>query len=101
MSEMVRKQVYIHRRQEMLLKRLARLRGTSEAEVIRQAIDHEGEKSQPLDCQYDPSAWDEIIQMIEGRKKLGITSEAYQWNRQEIYAERENRWLRDRSPEKD
>jgi hypothetical protein len=31
MSEMVRKQFYINRRQEALLKRLARLRGISEA----------------------------------------------------------------------
>ena len=41
MTDMVRKQVYIHQRQEATLKRLARQRGLSEAEIIRQAIDRE------------------------------------------------------------
>jgi len=41
MSDMVRKQIYLHQRQEAQLKRLARLRGLSEAEIIRQAIDRE------------------------------------------------------------
>jgi len=42
---MVRKQVYIHQRQEATLKRLARQRGLSEAEIIRQAIDREAAAS--------------------------------------------------------
>ena len=46
MSDMVRKQIYITRRQELLLKRLARLRGVSEAEIIRKALDKEAEKTQ-------------------------------------------------------
>ena len=48
MSEMVRKQIYIHRRQEALSKRLARLPGMSEAELIRRAIDREAEQGQFL-----------------------------------------------------
>ena len=36
---MVRKQIYLPRRQNQLLKRLAKQRGVSEAEVIRQALD--------------------------------------------------------------
>jgi len=39
MARMVRKQVYIESRQEILLKRLAQQAGTTEAEIIRQAID--------------------------------------------------------------
>ena len=39
MPTKVRKQIYIEPRQEQTLKRLARLRGDSEAEIIRQAID--------------------------------------------------------------
>ena len=34
-TQMVRKQIYIQKRQEALLKRLALLRNTSEAEIIR------------------------------------------------------------------
>ena len=42
MSEtMVRKQIYITKRQDALLKRLAKQRGVSEAEVIRQALERE------------------------------------------------------------
>lgn len=40
MAQMVRKQIYIQRRQQAILRRLARARGVSEAELIRQAIDH-------------------------------------------------------------
>jgi hypothetical protein len=97
MSAMIRKQIYIHRRQETLLKRQARLRGVSEAEIIRQAIDREAERVQPFTAQYDHSAWKEILQFVEERKKLGITGEPYRWNRQEIYEERENCWLREGS----
>jgi hypothetical protein len=101
MSDMVRKQIYIHRRQEILLKRLARQRQTSEAEIIRSAIDREIESTPPLDFRYDPTAWNEIVKLVEGRKKLGITSKPYKWNRREIYNERESHWLRDCSDKKD
>jgi len=40
-TRMVRKQINIHQRQNALLKRLVQERGLSEAEIIRQAIDHE------------------------------------------------------------
>jgi hypothetical protein len=40
-TDMICKQIYIHRRQQNLLRHLARRRGTSAAEVIRGAIDHE------------------------------------------------------------
>ena len=94
-TQMVRKQIYIPKRQEALLKRLARLRNTSEAEIIRQAIDHEAEQSQPYTALYDHSAWEELLKLFEERTKLGTTGEPYQWNRQEIYDQRKSRWLDD------
>jgi len=39
MTTKVRKQIYIEPQQERMIKRLAQLRGGSEAEIIRQAID--------------------------------------------------------------
>ena len=39
MTQMVRKQIYIPKRQQLLLKRKAKAVGISEAELIRQAID--------------------------------------------------------------
>jgi Zn-dependent peptidase ImmA (M78 family) len=91
---MVRKQVYIYQRQEGLLKRLARRRGVSEAEIIRQAIDREAiseEVAIPADSQ---NAWVETMRFVEERKALGLSGEPYKWNREEIYEEREGRWLR-------
>lgn len=43
-DQMVRKQFYISKRQDALLKQRAKQRGVSEAEVIRQAIEHEIDK---------------------------------------------------------
>jgi Zn-dependent peptidase ImmA (M78 family) len=93
-TDMIRKQVYIYQRQESLLKRLARRRGVSEAEIIRQAIDREAiseEVAIPADSQ---NAWVETMRFVEERKALGLSGEPYKWNREEIYEEREGRWLR-------
>ncbi len=82
MSEMVRKQFYIHRRHQILLKRLARARGVSEAEIIRQAIEREaaGNASQPR--QPDRSAWEEVLDFVGTRSAGGA---AYQWKREDAY----------------
>jgi len=101
MSEMVRKQIYIYRRQDQLLKRLARQRGVSEAEIIRQAINREAEQTVPVFQYRDRSAWETTLKFIEERKKIGIAGEPLDWNRQEIYDERENRWPHNHSSEKD
>ena len=42
-SNMLRKQIYINRRQQNLLRQLARQSGMSEAEIIRRAIDREND----------------------------------------------------------
>jgi len=97
-TQMIRKQIYIQRRQDILLKRISKVRGVSEAEVIRQAIEREisGTVSQPLLA--DRQAWEQVLAFLEIRKSLG-SGEAYQWNRQDAYGERESRWIRDRKPE--
>ena len=92
MSEMVRKQVYIHKRHQILLKRLAQARGVSEAEIIRLAIEREaaGNSSQPLAP--DRSAWEEILNFLATRKAPGSRGAPYQWNRQDAYQERDSRY---------
>ena len=97
-TQMVRKQIYIHKRQDILLKRISKVRGVSEAEVIRQAIEREitGTVSQPLPA--DRQAWEQVLAFLERRKSLG-SGEAYQWNRQDAYEERESHWIRDVKPE--
>ncbi|HLA97903.1 MAG TPA: CopG family transcriptional regulator [Anaerolineales bacterium] len=94
-TQMVRKQIYIQKRQDALLKRLSQARGMSEAEIIRQAIDRElaGVPAQPIAA--DRSAWQELVAFLEARQRAALGRQPYRWNREEIYAERESRWLRD------
>jgi hypothetical protein len=92
MSEMVRKQFYIYKRQHILLKRLSQARGVSEAEIVRQAIEREATGVSPQSLLPDRAAWEEIVNFVEARKALGPNGEPYQWNREDAYEERENRF---------
>ena len=94
MAQMIRKQIYIQKRQQAMLKRLAKARGTSEAEVIRQAIDRETRLGAAQPVQHDPSALAEIVQFALNRRKLGVTGEPYRWNRDDGYEERLSRYDR-------
>jgi hypothetical protein len=91
MSEMVRKQFYIHKRQHILLRRLSQARGVSEAEIVRQAIEREATGVSPQAPLPDRAAWEEILEFVDARKALGPDSEPYQWDRQDAYQERESR----------
>jgi hypothetical protein len=93
---MVRKQIYIQKRQDVLLKRLSQARGQSEAEIIRHAIDREVTGDPAQFAQPDRSAWQELIAFLDARRQAATGGKPYHWNREEIYAERANRWLRDR-----
>ena len=94
MSEMVRKQFYIHRRHNALLRRLSQARGVSEAEIVRQAIEREATGASTLSTPPDRAAWEQIVGFVEARKALGADGEPYQWNREDAYKERENRFPR-------
>ena len=92
---MVRKQIYLPRRQNQLIKRLAKQRGVSEAEVIRQALEREAEMSAPV-VRDRKKALDEIItfaRSLRERPEL-MQGEPARWNRQELYEERESRWFK-------
>jgi len=91
---MIRKQIYIPQRQDILIKRLAETRDVSEAEVIRQAIEHEISREVPGTTPEAAEAWEQIMQLVEERKKVAGTGEPCRWNREEIYEERANRWVR-------
>ena len=94
-TQMVRKQFYIRKRQDELLKRLAKARGLSEAEIIRQAIEREAAGGLEQSHRVDRSAWQEMVAFLEQRQKNAGERQPYRWNREEIYRERENRWIRD------
>jgi hypothetical protein len=92
MSDMVRKQFYIHKRHQILLRKLAQAKGVSEAEIIRQAIEHEaaGSGRQPLAP--DRTAWEEILSLVEARRTLDKEAIPYEWDRQDAYQEREQHY---------
>lgn len=95
MSEMmVRKQIYLLQKQNLLVKRLAKQRGISEAEVIRQALEREAEQVTP--AIYDgTAAWEKITAFVENRNATLVgKGKPVRWNRQELYEERETRWNR-------
>jgi hypothetical protein len=99
-TQMVRKQFYIQKRQDALLKSLARARGLSEAEIIRQAIERElaGEPAQP--ARSDLSAMEDFTLLAVSKRAQGLKAKSFLWNREEIYEERESRWVRDRGENK-
>ena len=71
------------------MKRLARRRGMSEAEVIRQAIDQQGQSAANQPVPPDPQALETLIQFALGRRKRGAASEACRWQREDAYEERD------------
>ncbi len=95
MVQMIRKQVYIEPRQEAILKRLAQMRGVSEAELIRQSIDRQVSGGQAQLTQLDPVAWEEAYQFMVALHARGARSEkGRKWNREDVYEERLSRYGR-------
>ena len=95
-TDMVRKQIYIRRRQQNLLRQLARQRGMSEAEIIRRAIDRETTLQEFPFSENGYTALEEIIKAAYLlRDQSAAASEPYRFSRNDLYEERENRWIRD------
>lgn len=94
MCAMIRKQVYIDRRQESILKRLARRLGVTEAELIRRAIDAQLGSATTTALPLDPVAWDEARAFMLARAALGAVPGPRTWKRDEIYEERTGRYGR-------
>ena len=92
MPRMIRKQVYVRKRQQILLQRLARQWGVSEAEVIRRAIDQQVQVAAHQPVSPNPQALEAIIQFALERRRLSRLAEAYQWKREEAYEERGQQW---------
>lgn len=85
MSEMIRKQVYFTQRQVAFLKRLAKRRGISEAEVVRQAIEREVAAEEIQMGESSDSALDDLLKSALERREHGLTGESYQWRREDAY----------------
>ncbi len=93
MTQMLRKQIYIPKRQQVQLKRLAKARGVSEAEVIRQAIDREVLLTAAQPAIGDRSALEEFLRFGSSRRATEDTT-GRAWTRDELYDERLHRYGR-------
>lgn len=83
MRQMVRKQIYIAPHQEQRLKRLARERGISEAELVRRGLDVV--LNQEVEAPREPGAWEEEKAFIQQRGKLPARGGQRTWRREEAY----------------
>ncbi len=93
MAMMVRKQIYLKKGQAATLKRQARLRGISEAELIREAIDRQIEHGAMRSLHIDSEAWERVHKFMLALHAEGpLPNRPRRWTREELYEERLNRY---------
>ncbi len=86
---MVRKQIYLPQKQNQKIKRLAKQRGVSEAEVIRGAVEREPEIT-TYPVRENVEGWQEILRFVKERQAAYAgQGKPVHWNRQELYEEPE------------
>jgi hypothetical protein len=84
MTEMIRKQVYIARHHELLLKERAREYRVTEAELIRRALDRGLAPEAP--AAGDPEAWKAVRRYIERhRRPSSGRPKRRRWTRASLY----------------
>lgn len=92
MDQMIRKQIYLGKRQDLLLKRLSKARGISEAELIRRALDREFNQAEPRRSPRDPQAWARARRVMLALQAQGpLLDHPRRWRREDLYEERLNR----------
>ena len=91
MSNMVRKQIYLRKKQVQILKNRAAASGVSESELIRRALD-ESLSGVNIPAYTDPSALKEIETFIRALKAEKPKGAPIQFDRDEIYNERLDRY---------
>lgn len=91
---MVRKYILIKKQQEELLKRLAKARGKSQSEIIRQALDNELRKdAQKISNEISPI--DAFALLALSKRQVNTEKSPLIWHRADLYSDREDRWLRE------
>jgi hypothetical protein len=89
MTTKVRKQVYLEKRQDRLLKQRARTEGVSEAALIRRALDVELPRR--VSGGTNPAALDEFLELSRRRAAMGPLPGKRTWTRDDLYEERLSR----------
>jgi len=83
MATKIRKQIYIEPYQNTVLKQLTHVTSLSEAEFIRQAIDHHTQRFQYP--KRDIAAWEQERDFILDLIKQGPVSGGRRWQREDLY----------------
>ena len=86
MNRMKRKQVYIQTDQDRRLRALARRKGKTESQLIREGIDRV--LTGPLEPQLDHTAWQEALAFMDHLASLGPVPGGRTWKREDLYEER-------------
>jgi hypothetical protein len=81
---MVRKQVYIEPRQDRLLKARARQLGVTEAELIRDSLEHSLASVLPT-RRTNPAAAQALMRFFRRRANLKMAQTRRTWTRDELY----------------
>lgn len=84
MGELVRKQLYIYRTQDALLKRRAKELGISEAELVRRAISEQMMMYAPLKGT-DAKGWEKEKAFITQWMAMGPVKGGRTWKREELH----------------
>jgi hypothetical protein len=93
MAQMIRKQVYLEPRQDRMVKRRARQRGVTEAEIIREALDEAERAPAKLATNVsDPAAGRKAFAFMRSLAERGQRASRRTWNRESLYADRIDRW---------
>ena len=96
-QQMIRKQVYIEQRHDRMLKRRARQRGVTEAEIIREALDSVemsrggGGKQAGQDSAAARKALTFMRSLAARRPKSPV---GRTWTRESLYEDRIGRWVK-------
>src|SRR5258706_1085605 len=91
---MIRKQVYIEPRHDRMLKRRARQRGVSEAEIIREALDGLQTVAVVRREVADVSARQALEFMHALGTSLRKAPRGRRWTRESLHADRISRWTK-------
>jgi predicted DNA-binding protein len=93
MSQMIRKQVYIEKRHERMLKRRAKQRGVTQAEIVREALD-KLERDSQNESKPNPEAVRELIESLRSFRNAEPVPGGRDWTRDDLYEERIGRWIK-------
>lgn len=89
---MIRKQLYLEEAQDQALKARAKELGVSEAEFVRRALDAALYPSGGASSARH-QALDQLLKNARQRSQTHPFPESYTFDREELYEEREKRWL--------